>query len=340
MTLDAAIADVISGATGDESPAHAPLKNQHILITGANGFLGRALVYSLHAQTQLNLQLSACVRNPERQLDIVNLQHCYWDMHSEQLPDLTHIDCIVHSAARVHQLRETAADPLAEFRRVNCAATLALAQAAIAAGVKRFIYISSLHVLGHERDQAYTGADIAAPTDPYAQSKWEAEQGLLALADQIELVILRPPLIYGRQSPGNFGRLVALVNTGVPLPFGAITNRRSLVAVDNLVDLIVRCCWHSAAVGQLFLVADSDALSTPALCAHIARTLGKPSRQLKIPLSILKLGAGLLGKEAIYARLAESLWVDDSATRQRLDWVPPLSTSIALARYLRGPKAP
>jgi nucleoside-diphosphate-sugar epimerase len=231
---------------------------------------------------------------------------------------------------------DTSSDPLVEFRKVNLDGTLALARQASAAGVRRFIFISSIKVNGEGTapTQPYKAGDDSAPLDPYGVSKLEAEQGLRALATDtgMEVVIIRPVLVYGPGVKANFLNMMRWLHKGVPLPFGAIHNRRSLVALDNLVDLIVTCIDHPAAANQTFLVSDGEDLSTTELLRRMGTALGKPARLLPVPSWLLETGAAMLGKQALSQRLCGSLQVDISKTRELLNWTPPVSVDEALRK--------
>jgi nucleoside-diphosphate-sugar epimerase len=240
-------------------------------------------------------------------------------------------------------MNENSADPLTAFRSVNVAGTLNLARQAAGAGVKRFVYLSSVKVNGERTcaEQRFMADDAAAPEDPYGQSKHEAEVGLRALAFQtgLEVVIIRPPLVYGPGVKANFARLVRAIHRGLPLPLGAIDNRRSLVSLDNLVDLVVTVVEHADATNQTFLVSDGEDLSTTQLIKKIGHALGKTPKLIPVPVILLKLAGGLIGGKEAIQRLCESLQVDIQKTRVVLGWNPPLSVDEGLQRvteeYLR-----
>jgi len=241
---------------------------------------------------------------------------------------------VIHAAARAHIMKEDLADPVVEYRQVNVDGTVNLARQAAEAGVRRFIFISSIGVNGNINIKPFTEDDTPKPADPYAQSKLEAEQGLWEIQHEtgMELVVIRPPLVYGPNAPGNFGSLTRWIDKGVPLPLGAIQNQRSLVALDNLVDLITTCIDHPAAANQVFLAGDGQDLSTTELLRSVARAAGKPSRLIPIPSSLLMLAATLLGKKAVAQRLLGSLQVDISKARDLLEWEPPISVEEGLRR--------
>jgi UDP-glucose 4-epimerase len=253
-------------------------------------------------------------------------------------PALAGCDAVVHLAARVHVMNDTAQDPLALYRATNTEATLNLARQAAEAGVKRFVFISTIKVNGEGRDAPYRESDAPAPEDAYAISKWEAEQGLLQVAQDtgLEVVILRPPLVYGPGVKANFQRLLRSVVQGWPLPLGAIHNRRSLLYLGNFVDAIRLCIEHPAAAGQTFLLDDGEPVSTPELVRALSRAMGRPARLLAVPVGVLKRVGALLGKRAAVARLTGSLYLDCSAIRLRLGWTPPHTLEQGLVATVAG----
>ena len=279
-----------------------------LLITGSTGFVGRALVKRLGGQ----LVCLATRADPAG-----------W--HKA----LVGITTAVHLAARVHVMHDTASDPLTAFRAVNVESTLTLARMAAAAGVKRFVFVSSVKVNGESTlpGRPFTTDDAPAPLDAYGVSKMEAEQGLreIALQTGMEVVIIRPPLVYGPGVKANFAAMMRWLRRGVPLPLGAIHNQRSLVALDNLVDLIVTCLTHPAAANQTFLVSDGQDVSTTELLCRMGQTMGCPARLIPVPASWLKLAAVMVGKPDVIQRLCGSLQLDISKTRNLLGWTPPLS---------------
>jgi nucleoside-diphosphate-sugar epimerase len=303
-----------------------------VLITGATGFVGATAVKTLLAKGHA---LRAALRAPHEGLP------CESVVVGEIQPDtdwgcsLEGVDAVVHLAARVHVMRDHAAGAL-QFRRINAEGTLRLARAAKAAGVKRFVFISSIKVNG----EATTGRSFCAddephPSDAYARSKLLAERGLLEIAG-IETVIIRPPLVYGPGAKGNLARFCRLARSGWPVPLGGIVNRRDLVGVDNLANLIERCVWHPAAAGQVFLVSDGEALSTPQLYRLIAEGLGRRARMFKVPVAWMRALGGALGLGAEIDRLSQSLEVDISKTRDLLGWEPPVSTTAGISAMARA----
>ncbi len=294
--------------------------HSRVLVTGATGFVGRPLCVRLtaagHAVT------SAVRRSSGLPGEVV-----VGDIGSstDWRQALANCDAVVHLAARVHMMQESARDPLTLYRETNTEATLNLARQAAQAGVRRFVFISTIKVNGEGRDTPYMETDVPAPEGAYAISKWEAEQGLHRIAQEtgLEVVILRPPLVYGPGVKANFLRLLRTVERGWPLPLGAIHNRRSLLYLGNFVDAIRLCVEHPAAAGQTFLLDDGEAVSTPELIRALGRAMGRPARLLAVPVGMLELAGTLLGKRAAVARLTGSLWIDGSAIRSRLGWVPP-----------------
>ena len=310
------------------------LCTESVLVTGARGFLGKTLVQRL---TDAGSSVMAVSRNKVAALG------SNW-AHVERYDDIPHLmaeyACIVHLAARVHVMHDTVVDPLAAFRAANVDGTLNLARQAVAAGVKRFVFISSIKVNGESTcsGRAFTEADEPDPQDAYGQSKHEAEQGLRQIAADtgMEVVIIRPPLIYGPGVKANFAALLRAVQRGWPLPLGAVHNQRSLVALDNLVDFIVTCITHPQAANQTFLVSDGHDLSTTELVRGMALAAGVRARLLPVPVWALQAGAALLGKGDAVQRLCGNLQVDISKARNRLGWVPPISVEEGLRRAVAG----
>lgn len=312
----------------------------NIYLTGTSGFLGSAL---LSALVHLPHHLSAAGRTRPKQYEALSFHPvATLDGTTDWAQSLANVDVVVHVAARAHVMRESSTDALAAYREVNVAGTLGLARAAIAAGVRRFIFISSIKVNGEQTapGRPFKATDAPAPEDPYGISKWEAEQALMQLATDsgMEVVIIRPPLVYGPGVKGNLASMIRLLERKVPLPLGAIHNRRSLVGLDNLVDLIIRCLDHPAAANQVFLAGDGVDLSTSELLRRMASAMARPSRLLPVPAPLLSFGATMLGKRAVAQRILGSLQVDIAATCERLDWRPPLSVDEGLRRcFLHSP---
>lgn len=305
-----------------------------LLLTGGTGFVGQALIHRLLKDGHYS-PVVAIRRQPVGfSSGILSIQVGDLSANTDWSAALLGAKVVIHAAGRAHVLRDVADDPLAEFRRVNVNGTLALAQQAVQAGIKRFIFISSIGVNGNQSSRPFTVDDLPNPVEPYAVSKYEAELALRQLSSEtgMELVIIRPPLVYGPNAPGNFARLIKTVSKGVPLPFGAIYNRRSLVALDNLVDLIVTCIDHPAAANQTFLVSDGEDLSTTELLRRMGTALAKPAQLLSVPSRLIEVGAAMLGKQALAQRLCGSLQVDITKTRELLNWTPPVSVDEALRK--------
>ncbi len=248
---------------------------------------------------------------------------------------------VVHVAARVHVMVEQASDPLAAFRLANTAATLNLARQAAVAGVRRFVFVSSIKVNGEETHpgKSYRFNDVQAPLDPYGVSKHEAEVGLreLGAASGMDIVIIRPTLVYGPGVKANFAAMMRAIQRGLPLPLAAVTqNRRSLVSLDNLVDLLITCIDHPAAANQTFLVSDGEDLSTADLLRRLGDAMGKPARLFPVPVPLLRAGAALIGKQGVAQRLLDNLQVDISHTRETLGWTPPITVDEGLRRAVAG----
>lgn len=308
-----------------------------VLVTGATGFVGGAIVQRLLSESQ-HVPIAA-VRRLTGELS-AELQTAHV---GDLLPDtnwfqaLNGVEAVIHTAARVHVMRDAAIDPLTEYRRVNVEGTLNLARQAVEMGIRRFVFISSIKVNGESTSlgKPFRADDAQNPADPYGVSKQEAEQGLFALSEKtgLEIVCIRPPLVYGPGVKANFQSMMNWLFKGVPLPLGAVANnRRSLVGLDNLVDLIVTCLDHPAAANQVFLAGDGEDLSTTELLSRVGLALGKPARLMPVPPSLLMIGATLLGKRAVAQRLLGSLQVDISKARDLLGWVPPVSVDEGLKK--------
>lgn len=314
-----------------------------ILVTGASGFVGAALVRELARRGQA---VRAVARSAPAGFPSGVQSAAMPDLgaEGEWQPVLEGVDCIIHCAARVHVMHETAADPLAAFRQTNVSGTLRLARQAVACGVRRLVLVSSIKVNGEQTAPGHplTAADVPQPLDPYGISKWEAEQALLALSGEtgLEVVIVRPPLVHGPGVKANFLAMLRWLDRGVPLPLGAVLhNRRSLVGLDNLCDLLITCCAAPAARGQTFLASDGEDLSTTGLLQRMAAALDRPARLLPVPPALLQWGASLLGRKDMARRLLGSLQLDITHTRATLDWNPPVTVDEGLRRVAAAYRA-
>jgi nucleoside-diphosphate-sugar epimerase len=310
-----------------------------ILITGVTGFVGNSLAQRLLSDDDSQLLVVTSRKGLQRWPDRV---HPVVTGDLNQSIDwfcaLDGVSVVVHSAARVHVMQDTEADPLTAFRAVNVDSTLNLARQAAAVGVKRFVFISSVKVNGESTlpGRAFTEADVSNPKDAYGQSKFEAEQGLHQVSADtgMEVVIIRPPLVYGPGVKANFAALIRAVQRGWPLPLGSVHNLRSFVGLDNLVDFIVTCITNPQAANQIFLVSDGQDLSTTELVRGMARAAGVSSRLLPVSVWALRAGASLLGKADAVQRLCGNLQVDITKARSLLGWVPPVSVEEGLRRAI------
>jgi len=303
-----------------------------VLVTGATGFVGSELIRQLSARA---LGIVGCVRSADSVLPVGVERFVVDDLTKIDINwplVLGSVDVVVHAAARAHIMHDEVLDPLSEFRKVNCDVTLRLARAAAESGVKRFVFISSVKVNGEVSDlnAPFTPDDDFIPEDPYGLSKYEAEQGLLQVAEEtaMEVVIIRPPLVYGPGVRANFASMMKWMQKGIPLPFGAINNKRSLVALDNLVNFIALCADRNKspkAANEVFLISDNEDVSTTELLRKVASAFGKRSWLIPIPVSWMTFAAKLLGKEDVAVRLFSSLQVDSSKARDLLGWKPVIT---------------
>lgn len=297
-----------------------------VLITGATGFVGSVLMAELKKSS--NVKVISAVRKPNTSVDDTTIVVGDINGSTDYSAVINRVDVVIHCAARAHIMKDESTDPLVEYRKVNLEGTLNLAKQAIRAGVKRFVFISSIKVNGERSSigKPFKHGDICNPLDDYGVSKSEAELQLIELSNAtgLEVVIIRPTLVYGPGVKANFASLMNLVSKGIPLPFGCITqNKRSLVSITNLVDLIITCIDHPKAANQVFLVSDDQDVSTSEMVLEMAKALGKPTWQLPIPVWCYKLVGKLFNKSDVVDRLTGSLQVDISHTKETLGWKPP-----------------
>lgn len=303
------------------------------MVTGANGFIGQALIKSL-CQTEYHVR--ATVRSASALASLSDYQK-QWSLKNlsiynlGELSDttdwsdvLTQVDTVIHCAARAHILRETNTDPLQIFRQMNTQVTAHLAQQASALGVRRFIFLSSIGVLGRISHMTpFTDESQPNPQVPYAQAKWEAEQLLCALPGNMDRVIIRSPLVYGPGVKGNFGVLLNLISKRIPLPFGAVKNRRQFIGIDNLVDFMMVCISQNAFINETFLIADKEVLSTTQLLRYLSEAMGKPMILLPVPHAWLKWVLHALGKSVLAEQLLGNLEINSDKAWNLLGWKAP-----------------
>ncbi|MCT7943828.1 NAD-dependent epimerase/dehydratase family protein [Shewanella septentrionalis] len=305
----------------------------NVLLTGYSGFLGGAIYKALCQKYTLSLIL-----RENREL-VNNVENIYYlgsfSGSSDFSLALNGIECVIHAAALAHKVNIDY--PRQSYYEVNTLATLKLARQAAEQGVRRFIFISSIGVNGASNKKPFLVDDALNPTDSYSISKYEAEEGLNVIAQEtgLEVVIIRPPLIYGKNAPGNFGTLLKIANKNLPLPLGAINNERSFVALDNLIDLIVTCIEHPNAANQIFLVSDDENISTSNLLKKMILALGLKPRLLPVPVSFLKFVALIFGKKALVERFSSSLTVNIEHTKKTLNWKPPITLDEGIRRCFK-----
>ncbi len=310
---------------------------EKILVTGANGFVGRQLCRTL---SQKGFLVKAAIR----QTAIAPAEAMHYVPVGDIGPDtdwteaLRGVDLVVHLAGRAHMRRDRASDSMAEYERTNTLGTMRLAQMAAAAHVKRLLFLSSVKVNGEEtHDQPFVETDRPAPRDFYAVSKWRAEEGLLHLHQQgkLSVVIIRPPLVYGPGVRANFLQLIRLVDFGLPLPLGTIKNKRSLVGLRNLIDFIMICLHNPSAAGEIFLVSDAEDLSTPDLVQRIGGFLGRPTYLIPVPYQFMSIMARIMGKNDAFHKLCHSLQVNVEKSRNVLHWNPSFSVNAELDQTIK-----
>ena len=300
-----------------------------VVVTGPDGFVGRILCEMLRSAGH----------------QVVPLSRAQWVLGERRIVDpslasaMQDAGAVIHLAARAHVTKETHEDPLGEFRRVNVQGALAVADLAARTGVARFVFVSSIGVLGNASgSRIFTESDAPSPAEPYAVSKWEAEQGLRVLAQNsaLQMVVVRPPLTYGPQVKGNFLRLLRLVKSGVPLPFGDVRNSRSYIGVRNLCEFLILCAFHPSANGRTFNVSDGEDLSTPELLQLMAAAMGKRARLFRCPAPLLRAAAIAFRKRTELDRLTADLRVDSTLARRTLGWRPAVDPRTGIAEMVRS----
>jgi len=310
----------------------------NLLVTGATGFVGKSLCTALVQQGKSVRQVVRSTNFLTGNINVARIGEL--DGSTDWSAALGDVDVVIHLAARVHVMKDAAVNPLAEYRKVNVDSTLNLALQAAKAGIKRLVFVSTVKVNGENTEigKPFTESDVANPQDAYGVSKFETEQGLLRIAQQtgMEVVIIRPPLVYGAGVKANFASIIRAVKKGIPLPLGAIHNKRSFVYVENLVSLIGKCIDHPAAANQVFLVSDGQDLSTTELLHGCAKALVVKSWLIPVPQKLIEIFAALIGKKAVAQRLCGSLQVNISKARTLLDWTPPVTVEEGLKATALG----
>jgi nucleoside-diphosphate-sugar epimerase len=312
-----------------------------ILLTGATGFIGKKLIQEL---SNKNFELSVILRHKTDYLPGAIKQFVIGDFakHADYSNALTDIDCVIHLAGKAHVVDKSKASVLDEFRLINADLSLNIAKQAAAAGVNRFVFLSSIGVNGNQNIKPFLESDAPNPQEPYAISKHEAEQKLFKLTKETDMgvVIIRPPLVYGANAPGNFGRLMSWASKKypMPLPLGLVGNSRSLVAIDNLIDFIITCVTHKNAANEVFLISDREDLSTTQLLRKIAKAFNKKIFLPPIPVQLMIFVAGLLGRRADAIRLFSSLRVDSSKAKELLNWDPKITMDEQLLKISKAQK--
>lgn len=308
---------------------------QKILLTGSTGFIGKQLVTSFQEQ---GLSVTTVTRKEISSSTIPNFVVGYINGQTDYTAALKDIDCVVHAAARAHVLNETSNNPLALFQEINVEGTLNLAKQAIAADVKRFVFLSTIGVYGDQQKKTFTENSLLQPSNDYARSKLEAEEKLIELtkSSNMELVIIRPPLVYGAHAPGNFGKLFNLISKSVPLPFGLIKNKRSMVYVGNLIDFIITCTEHPAAANETFVISDNDDVSLLRLISLLRKALGKKKLLVPVPAFLFRCAGKVLNKQKMIEQLVGDLQIDCSKAQELLGWQPPYTFEQGISKTVEA----
>ena len=308
-----------------------------LLITGGTGFIGKAICENLKSYNYL-VNITSRNNHLKKQNGLIFHNIGEIDQNTKWIDVLDGVNCVIHCAAKTHLLKDLKKNSLFAFRKVNVEGTINLAKQAAACGVKRLIFLSSIKVNGEKTVESsmFKHNDISKPEDAYGISKWEAERGLWEISKQtgLEVVIIRAPLVYGRGVKGNLKRLIKLIKSGTPLPFSLVKNKRSLIGIDNLVDIITRCIDHPNAAGKTFLVCDGEDLSTPDLLHFIASAMGRSARMFPLPISLLKLFGFVLRRQSDVDRLIGSLQIDNSFTKEILNWNPPVDVEEGIRKMV------
>ena len=308
------------------------LRKRKILITGGNGFVGQNLITFLKSDynlcTTVKPNRNSCAKIQTHKMNI--------DANSDWSNILVSVDCVIHAAAAVHLKDKNRKKSTSKIFEVNTEGTLKLAKQAAETGVKRFIFISTIGVIGNANETPFTESDPPRPCGAYAQSKWLAEEGLWKISQktEMEVVIIRPPMVYGRNAPGNFAKLIKVLNIIRILPFASINNQRTFLHIDNLVSLIHVCTWHHKAANQLFLAGDSEDLSTPAFLKLTASALEKKCVMVRFPESLMRSALALTGQKKLAQRLFDSLRIDTAKAQTFLDWEPAVSIREGIKRSI------
>ena len=310
----------------------------NVLVTGANGFIGKALCRRMLAEGwHVRAAIRSFAKKDVLPKGVEIVESGTIDSDTKWGPAVDGMDAVVHLAAKVHVKDESSADPITEYRKINVAATKQIAQISGSFRSRRFIYMSSIKVNGEGKSDPYAAEDRPAPADPYALSKLEAEQELLRIAGKtgLELVVLRPPLVYGPEVKANFLQLIKLIDRGIPLPLAKVKNHRSFIFLGNLVDALLVCLVHPKAAGKTFVLSDNIEISTPELIQKISAALGKPSRLFPFPPDLLRLMGRVTRRSKTVSRLLDTLMVDNTKIQAELGWNPPYAMEEGLKETIR-----